>query len=256
MLNNKFLAFVIFIALSGLVVVLLYKHKSLVKKIIIIGCVLLISFFPVMFAEITLRIISIQLFIIYFIIIYFLSKIKIRASYAYLILVIILLFNVRASFILFNSEVELETKTNDCIAKLDGFLNNSGNNCYVTVSPYGIFIPYKYYYFKYGRIGKFPIPVAPIGYTYYFKNFYTNELYNKNDTLLSADIAQDIVTLKSEKNYISNFISPGPNLEIIEKIPNTIRGLREIKYKLPHEYTGPEWNKIYFNGIDWLPVKQ
>jgi hypothetical protein len=283
-LTHKIFAVVLFV----IALIVLFFYRAKIKPAIPFAVVFILSFLPSAFAETSLRIIGIQVFLVFA----FIPlaprqtdggsstfkggnrETKTR-SYPpvegagnplhYILLVVLLGLNVHASLKQYSDEFALNEFRNDYLTKLDEHikLNPLTTDIFIAVAPYSIMLPYQFYYFKYGKFGKYPIAISPAGYSYYYKNFTSGELNNPSvpegrqaDTLAEAELNNNIVTVTSKREYISNYILmniPDFNeFEITEKVPDKIRGYTQLSFKLPEKYSGYE--KIYYNGIAWLTL--
>lgn len=248
-------AIIIFSVLTGVILFLFAGNLYSRKILLCTGLIFIISFFPVLAAEITLRIISIQVFLVYLFLALFVHKIKIKNYIVYPALILILCLNIHASLKQFFDEESLNNKRKDCIVKLDDFIKTSGgeNKILITSSPFGLYIPYQYYYYKNNAFGKDSLTDAPFGWTYYFKNFYAKEIRNTGEILMNTRLKDSTIILEPAKDYIKLFTDNTKNFKIIKQTKDNLKGYTEIEFIAPDIYR--DYTKIYYNGTEWGKLK-
>jgi len=254
LIEHIFISAGLFALLAVFVSLLYIKIQN--KKILLFSIfIFTVSFFPVITAELTLRIISIQVFLVYLFLAVFVHKIKFRDYIVYPVLILILCLNVHASLKQFSDEESLNNKRKDCIIKLDEFIKTAGgeNKILITSSPFGLYIPYQYYYYKNNAFGKDSLTDAPFGWTYYFKNFYAKEVRNTGEILMNTRLKDSTIILEPAKDYIKMFTDNTKDFKIINKKKDNLKGFTEIEFIVPDIYR--DYTKIYYNGTNWDKLK-
>ena len=257
LLGAKMAAVVIFVILSAAAVFMFIKNVRVRKISAFMVIIFALSFFPVLSAEISVRLITLQVFMIYLVLAYLVQKVNLKDYFVYPALAAILFLNVRASLTEFNGEKTLNDKRNECIVKLDEFIKTNDlreENIISLASPFGLFTPYQYYYYKFNKYGKTPLTASPFGYTFYFKNFYTDEINNPGETVFNAQSSDSLISIQTTKEYVALF--KGDDLKgfkIIHEERNGLRGYSKIDFTLPYEYKN--FDKIYYDGKNWMRLK-
>ncbi len=257
LLGAKMAAVAIFVILSAGAVFIFIKNVRARKTLAFLVIIFAISFFPVLSAEISVRLITLQVFMIYLALAYIVQKIKLKDYFVYPALAVLLILNVRASITEFNGERTLNDKRKECVVKLDEFIrtnNLRGENTILLASPFGLFAPYQYHYFKFNTFGKDSLTTSPFGYTFYFKNFYTDEINNPGETVFNALSPDSLISILTTKDYVALFKADDlKGFKIIHEERSGLRGYNKIDFMLPDEYKN--FDKIYYDGKNWMRLK-
>jgi len=230
----------------------LYRYRKTSKTIVLLAGAILISFFPVILSETSLRTLSIQAIVIYISLAVILSKYfftsQLRKCTAFGFVSLLLVSNVCSAYENFNNEFALNNFRTDYLLKLKDFTQKD-ENVFILAAPDNFLIPYEYNYFTSGKFGKSDIASSPVGYSAYFR---TGMFLKNANTLIDVSFSNGIYEIKSRQGNIGLSLNSIIGSQQVISIINSkigLRGYESLSIKLSDEYKNSR--KIFYDGIEW-----